>query len=223
MVKIDTILIHANKASQVASLKVDVTEPFLTEHGAHLRYKLVSDHPTSFVDKCLFKSYLWITNYCNILFIFILVAILLMINNYNLCEIDVSNQLKKHTSEVNTPRTLPIKAMHFEKEHCSQMKEGNRLECIQQKEILDEEQCLSAGCCWLLTKTDSPKCFYPVGYKTYTITNLSTTKVGMSASIQSVSGFNSTFPGDVSNLKVDINFRTKDVLQIKVGNDLIMW
>lgn len=213
MVKVDSFWIRGNKAMNT-SLKTDTMDPFLTQSKAKPQYKLVSDHPTSLIDKVLFKSYLCITNYCYFFIVSLLVAIFLMVNNYNTCTIHYSNkptQLAFKVDELGTKSKYQL-----EEEICSQIKEANRLECLQQKEVLDEEQCLSAGCCWLLSNTASPKCFYPDNHTTYTITNLSTTKVGLSASIRLTPEFNSTFPTDVSNLKVDFNYRTTDVLQVKV-------
>ncbi|XP_046659811.1 lysosomal alpha-glucosidase-like [Homalodisca vitripennis] len=103
-------------------------------------------------------------------------------------------------------------------EQCAVIEDENRIDCLGQEFEIPGYACMLRDCCWSLPKNGSiriPRCYYPARYRTYKITNVSSTDVGTVAYMKIVK--NSTFyPNNVPMVKIDFVYRTEDILQVKI-------
>lgn len=102
---------------------------------------------------------------------------------------------------------------------CKAFQENQRFDCFPQGGVT-EDDCNNRGCCWAPVNSTKgqlgvPFCYYPSDFKTYTYSNISITDFGVTAILENK--FNSSYPGNVQLLKVDVNFLLGDTLQIKVS------
>lgn len=107
-------------------------------------------------------------------------------------------------------------SMYFS-EQCQTIPDSSKFDCFPQ-EIISQDKCHSRGCCWALSQNNTdliPQCFYPAKFRSYSLINLTTSNVGKVAYLQMIK--NSTYPKNIPVIKIDFNYWTKDILQVKVS------
>lgn len=107
-------------------------------------------------------------------------------------------------------------SMYFS-EQCQTISDSSKFDCFPQ-EIISQDKCHSRGCCWALSQNNNdliPQCFYPAKFRSYSLINLTTSNVGKVAYLQMIKS--STYPKNIPVIKIDFNYWTKDILQVKVS------
>lgn len=107
-------------------------------------------------------------------------------------------------------------SMYFS-EQCQTISDSSKFDCSPQ-EIISQDKCQSRGCCWALSQNNTdliPQCFYPGKFRSYSLINLTTSNVGKVAYLQMIKS--STYPKNIPVIKIDFNYWTKDILQVKVS------
>lgn len=102
-------------------------------------------------------------------------------------------------------------------EQCQTISESSRFDCFPQ-EISSQDKCHSRGCCWSLSQNNTdliPQCFYPAKFRSYTLINVTTSNVSTVAYLQMTKS--STYPKNIPVIKIDFNYWTNDILQLKVS------
>uniref|UniRef100_A0A1B6EMJ2 P-type domain-containing protein n=2 Tax=Cuerna arida TaxID=1464854 RepID=A0A1B6EMJ2_9HEMI len=102
-------------------------------------------------------------------------------------------------------------------QECAVIEDEDRIDCLGQNLHNPCYECMLRNCCWSLPKNGSiqiPHCYYPAEYRSYKITNVSSTDVGNVAYLKIVR--NSTYPKNVPLVKIDFKYRTEDILQVKI-------
>lgn len=106
--------------------------------------------------------------------------------------------------------------MYFS-EQCQTISDSSKFDCFPQ-EIISQDKCYSRGCCWALSQNNNdliPQCFYPAKFRSYSLINSTTSNVGKVAYLQMIKS--STYPKNIPVIKIDFNYWTKDILQVKVS------
>uniref|UniRef100_A0A7M4FM48 Lysosomal alpha-glucosidase n=1 Tax=Crocodylus porosus TaxID=8502 RepID=A0A7M4FM48_CROPO len=85
-----------------------------------------------------------------------------------------------------------------------------RFDCAPEK-LVSKEECEARGCCYVPVVTPGPGtwqpwCFFPPGYPSYRVQNLTATETGYTASLARATA--SIFPDDVMVLQLDVLFET---------------
>ncbi|XP_072947693.1 uncharacterized protein [Epargyreus clarus] len=133
---------------------------------------------------------------------------------------NLSTKNKSNATETTRKKDLNKKNMYTErppevlKEVCSQMADNARFDCYPQFGA-NEDGCIKRGCCWQKSTTEgAPYCFYPPQYDTYHFVNMTENKHGMSVYYEK--GRNAGYPGEFQMAKVDFNYLSDNMLQIKI-------
>nr|CAD7580856.1 unnamed protein product [Timema californicum] len=89
-----------------------------------------------------------------------------------------------------------------------------------------EELCNNRGCCWLPPTTaerkdpslgvilDIPYCYYPTGYGSYELSDLSDTSAGKSATLKRTVA--SYIPNDINTIQIDAKFESQTRLHVRL-------
>jgi len=84
---------------------------------------------------------------------------------------------------------------------------------------IDESGCLSKGCCWQASYTNSvtPWCFYPSSSNDgYSLSGMTETSTGYSGTLSLIGDGSTVYGADIKNLNVVVTFETEDILRIKI-------
>lgn len=115
----------------------------------------------------------------------------------------------------------PINSLSpHQSKQCSGFTDIERFDCFPQEKVT-EDLCNQRGCCWGPVNTSAkgelgvPFCYYPSNYKTYQYVNISYSDVGATAYLENL--FNSSYPNNIQLLKIDFNYVSENLLQIKVN------
>nr|CAD7395421.1 unnamed protein product [Timema cristinae] len=96
-----------------------------------------------------------------------------------------------------------------------------------------EELCNNRGCCWLPPTTaerkdpslgvvlDIPYCYYPTGYGSYELSDLSDTSAGKSATLKRTVA--SYIPNDINTIQIDAKFESQTRLHVRAGSTVDMF
>jgi len=84
---------------------------------------------------------------------------------------------------------------------------------------VSQSACEARGCCWEATKSAQqpgvPACSFPVDYGGYRTVNVTSTENGLEAFLERT--FPSPYPDDVNLLRVDVTYRSDDIVRVKVS------
>nr|XP_034831483.1 lysosomal alpha-glucosidase-like [Maniola hyperantus] len=133
---------------------------------------------------------------------------------------NLSTKNKINMSDVNKKKDYNKKSAYTERpvevlrEMCAQVADHMRFDCHPQGGA-SEEACAQRGCCWKATPVPgAPYCFYPPQYDTYHFVNSTETKHGMY--VYCGRGRDAGYPNEFNTIKLDFNYVSDDVLQIKI-------
>ncbi|XP_045766526.1 uncharacterized protein LOC123868162 [Maniola jurtina] len=133
---------------------------------------------------------------------------------------NLSTKNKINMSEINKKKDYNKKSAYTERpvevlrEMCAQVADNMRFDCHPQGGA-SEETCAQRGCCWKATSVPgAPYCFYPPQYDTYQFVNSTETKHGMY--VYCGRGRDAGYPNEFNTIKLDFNYVSDDVLQIKI-------
>uniref|UniRef100_A0A8C5KMD1 Lysosomal alpha-glucosidase n=1 Tax=Jaculus jaculus TaxID=51337 RepID=A0A8C5KMD1_JACJA len=97
---------------------------------------------------------------------------------------------------------------------------SSRFDCAPDKAIT-QEQCEARGCCYIPARqgtqgplTGQPWCFFPPGYPSYRLENLSSSETGYTATLTRTTA--TFFPKDVLTLRLDVAMETESRLHITI-------
>jgi hypothetical protein len=114
---------------------------------------------------------------------------------------------------------------------CEQISDDFKFDCYPE-DGANESRCKARGCCWVSKKRillnkgsignnstqhiqmNVPYCFYPPGYGGYKFINVTETPFGSISFLQRT--FKSPYPDDVTVIRMDVRYETKQRLRIKV-------
>lgn len=101
---------------------------------------------------------------------------------------------------------------------CANIRSPDRIDCLPAKDVPEEKDCVAKKCCWTPSKDNQevPSCYYPPIYSTYQVSVTRKHDTGYDAS--SVLTTPSGFKGDAKNVRVTVQYLTKDILRIRVSN-----
>lgn len=108
----------------------------------------------------------------------------------------------------------------FLSEQCHTVSENRRFDCFPQGTI-SQNECNLRGCCWDLQQKNAnltPHCFYPAKFRSYKLINVSASNLGTVAYLQMIKS--SVYPKNIGIIKIDFNYWTTDILQVKVSISL---
>uniref|UniRef100_A0A1B6F1T2 P-type domain-containing protein n=1 Tax=Cuerna arida TaxID=1464854 RepID=A0A1B6F1T2_9HEMI len=114
-------------------------------------------------------------------------------------------------------QTAPTNA--YTSAQCTGFIDSEKFDCLPQQSV-SEEECTLRGCCWVPLNSSEkayrgvPYCYYPSSFKTYKYLNVSVTDLGATAYLQILT--NSTYPNNIQLVKIDFNYLTENVLQVKI-------
>lgn len=97
---------------------------------------------------------------------------------------------------------------------------NSRFDCAPDKAVT-QGQCEARGCCYAPvgrprgSRMGPPWCFFPPGYPSYRLGNLTATDTGYTASLTRAAP--SFFPRDVLTLRLDVRLETESRLRVTVG------
>ncbi|XP_054288436.1 lysosomal alpha-glucosidase-like [Macrosteles quadrilineatus] len=232
MVKIDTILIapaHKNKLGNRSFEQDKSTAKLTHKKETDKRYKIVDSPNLTRCDRCLLSiikvavKYPVISTITLIIVTFIFILALFQNAKCVLSSNDDTNCFIGNNMDIFN---LNIKATQYQKNkmfishnQCKNISDSDKFDClpISKHSWTDEFQCYKKGCCWSVPKNRSsiiPHCYYPSAFQSYKFINDSTSDMGASAYFGLV--FNSSYPNNVPVIRIDFNYRTEDILEVKI-------
>lgn len=138
-------------------------------------------------------------------------------NNTTYSETNNTFFLNQHSKQnIFLAESLLIKA-----QQCSGFSDNERFDCFP-NENASEDLCNKRGCCWAPVITSAkeemgvPFCYYPSNYKSYRYINVSHTDIGITAYQENL--IESIYPNTIQLLKIDVNYISDNIFQIKVSS-----
>lgn len=236
MVKIDYVVLAPDQKKEILENNPSSPRPMpqpKNYNDSDNSFKLLYPHSDKKCEKYLF-SILW-TNLTllSLLLLFIWLPLLCYaicggfctsidydsngIRNMSICGIERPSILFR--SSVNTIKYEQYEPLPAHNQ-CKNIPDSDKFNCFPESNNrwIDEFQCYKRGCCWSVPKNSSliiPHCFYPSGFRSYEFINDSASDMGAVAYFRLV--HNSSYPNNIPVIKIDFNYRTEDILEIKVS------
>lgn len=202
------------------------------------RFKVVSPYPRNCCDNCMFFTFNFLMKHPVIgLIICIVFLMSLAFIGPTFCymkgllQTTIENEISQNINQCSDGKSTGsvfMKEEHKEKpfhsKQCEDIRSEDRFYCLPQ-DFPDEEECISRGCCWLSRINESvglslsaPQCFYPSNFKSYQFINITATDEGAVAFLKMVR--NSSYPNNVPVLKMNFNYWTENMLEVKVSKNV---
>lgn len=115
---------------------------------------------------------------------------------------------------------FPLESLLIQAQQCSGFLDNERFDCFP-NDNASEDLCNQRGCCWAPVNTSAkgemgvPFCYYPSNYKSYQYINVSHTDNGITAYQENL--IKSTYPDNIQLLKIEVNYISDNIFQIKVS------